>query len=431
MPLCCRAGAAMRITRSASKFEKRGIHLAVVQQDMPALSAAVAAPGAAINAALDGGVTALHIACAMNQVEDGGAMRLLLDRGADVNAHLSSNGLEIDLALRPIKQQNAPLFQQLVRRLQPLFSPLAVAVHSLHVGAVEVLLAGGADAGHVVHGRNLLNICQAASTWYSSATVTRIQALLVQHGVDCLGGYPAPPLGCAVDRHEREAVRIYMADLCRRQAAGNLLADDPVGWRLVTIMKAALMVKDAASLELFSPFIRRQDGCRAQYVSGGMVRLLEPAILADNLDVCGRLLDVGVSATDTIDHFWGRGNRPLDVAVAHSGEGIVRLLMEHGAQPEAKHILSAVSYWKPGVLRALLSGGTPQFDLSHVDARAVGSTFTCPVIELLYRHVQRGGRGVGAVSWGWKEQESEVGVACYDGGHAVQPVVRTAWTAGG
>ncbi len=101
------------------------------------------------------------------------------------------------------------------------------------------------------------------------------------------------------------------------------------------------------------------------------------------------LIDKGAELEARNNH----GNTPLMVAVLHSRPEIVQLLIDKGAKVEARNnhgntpLISAVSYSKPEIVKLLLDAGADLEARNKDDEtpilKVIGSTTNCEIVKLL------------------------------------------------
>jgi hypothetical protein len=276
-----------------------------------------------------------------------------------------------------------------------------------------VLLEAGADVGfQTAGGANLLHILQGR--WRPSypppyvhllsdadrEAALAVLQLLLDSGVDCLAGedgWSGGPLSGARAVDDEPAMRLMLADVRVRHARRSVLEgqrDCECDSRLLAILGAALRVDDREAQKLFAPELSalgRPTGSMLIPDRSDMLLLL--AIRKGGVEVVQGLLDAGVSANQAVS-CPTYDETPLLLAVRFGQMEIVRVLLDRGAELTSKHVLAAVSFWRPPILRTLLDRRPiPAFDTSSVARNDVptgsysNSIFTCPVLHLLCRHI--------------------------------------------
>ena len=284
---------------------------AVQQQDLQALSAALA-EGAEVDATShDSGVTALNLASSQGNVP---AVRLLLAAGADAN-HLNSRGWSaLTLALYFHHDEVAFL---LLKHGANVNQPATTETEDLMAVPLITVLAAGTPGNEALSEETL-------SDWRG-----RMVRLLLSHGADVTTEQGPLALSLAICNHEPELVSLLLA-----AGVDPLTGEGGNGTALM--IATASGAQDTAFRLPFTPRAvnaRDADGRTALHWS---TEPNEFASIDGRVAIVERLLEAGAEV-DAIDN---DGNSALHLAAINYIEepqmheaAIERLLLTHGADP--------------------------------------------------------------------------------------------------
>lgn len=327
---------------------------AVKQGDVPAVRALIKS-GADVRAPEGDGATALHWAAHRDSVD---LVRLLLDAGARAEAandlgvtplHLAAaNGNPTTMRLLLDKRANVNAASEAG------VTPLMEAARSGSVDAVRLLLAHGANVNAHETTRG-----QTALMWAVSRQHPEIVKVLLENHADVQARTGTRQVMAMLDRGPRRAVKNSAQDARPYEMGGST---------------ALLFAAQTGSVE--SARLLLAAGANANDVAGDGKSALVLAAFSANGDVAKVLLDAGADPNAA-----GAGYTALHAAALRGDVALVKALLSKGANPNAtltkgspvrrfgsQYALStpftggtplivAAAYLEVGVMRALLDGG--------------------------------------------------------------------------
>jgi uncharacterized protein len=327
---------------------------AVKQGDAPAVRALIKS-GADVNHPEGDGATALHWAAHRDSIE---LVRLLLDGGASAQP---ANDLGITALHLAAANGNAALIKLLLdKRANPNaasasgVTPLMEAVRSGSVDAVRLLLAHGAQVNARESARG-----QTALMWAVSRQHPDIVKVLIENHADVHARSDARPVMVMLDRGPRRAVKTAMQDAHQIAAGGST----------ALLLAAATGSVESAKLLLAG-------GANANDTAADGNSALVMAAFSGHTDAGMLLLEAGADPNAA-----GSGYTALHAAALRGDVTLVKALLAKGANPNAlltkgspvrrfgsqwalstpfkggTPLIVAAAYLEVGVMRALLDAG--------------------------------------------------------------------------